>query len=61
MANVKHKIKCIFDDGYLCIALYQKICNGCKFYKPESEYVIDPKTKYVEKKADFEQMERVEG
>ena len=61
MANVKHKIKCIFDDGHLCLALYLKVCRGCKFYKPETEYVIDPKTKYVETKAVFEQIKRMEA
>lgn len=28
---------CVFDNGKKCIALSEKHCEGCKFYKTEEE------------------------
>lgn len=30
-------MKCVFDHGRNCMALTQKSCDGCSFYKTKSE------------------------
>ena len=31
--------KCFADDGHGCMALKEKDCKECKFYKTEEEYL----------------------